>query len=65
MSNDALQIRMANLGASFQRDGIVFLCHNSTDKPFIKQIADALELEFGRKFFLDVYAIPTGQAFVP
>ncbi|MBR0911485.1 toll/interleukin-1 receptor domain-containing protein [Bradyrhizobium japonicum] len=44
---------------------IVFLCHNSQDKPFIRGIADALELEFGTKFFLDIFAIPTGEQFIP
>lgn len=44
---------------------ITFLCHNSLDKPFVKQIADALEIEFGTRFFLDAYAIPTGEAFLP
>ena len=44
---------------------IVFLCHNSDDKAFIRAIADALELEFGTKFFLDVFAIPTGEQFIP
>jgi len=43
----------------------IFLCHNSKDKPRITQIADALELDFGTPFFLDVYAIPTGQEFIP
>ena len=44
---------------------VVFLCHNSVDKPFIREIADALELEFGTRFFLDVFAIPTGEKFIP
>ncbi|ACK86396.1 Pyrrolo-quinoline quinone (plasmid) [Methylorubrum extorquens CM4] len=44
---------------------VTFLCHNSADKPLVKQIADALEIEFGTRFFLDAYAIPTGEAFLP
>jgi WD40 repeat protein len=43
----------------------VFLCHNSKDKNTVKQIADMLELEFGLPFFIDAYAIPTGEAFLP
>ena len=43
----------------------VFLCHNSKDKADIKLIADALELDFGIPHFLDAYAIPTGEAFIP
>jgi WD40 repeat protein len=43
----------------------VFLCHNSKDKSEIKLIADALELDFGIPHFLDAYAIPTGEAFIP
>ncbi len=41
----------------------VFLCHNSADKPFVKEIADRLELDFGVLHFLDVFDIPTGEAF--
>jgi WD40 repeat protein len=41
----------------------VFLCHNSADKPLIKEIADRLELDFGTLHFLDAFAIPTGEAF--
>ncbi len=43
----------------------VFLCHNSLDKPLVRQVAEGLELEFGIPHFLDVYAIPTGEAFLP
>lgn len=43
----------------------VFLCHNSKDKPLVRQVADGLELEFGIPHFLDAYAIPTGAAFLP
>jgi WD40 repeat protein len=43
----------------------VFLCHNSKDKDTVKQLADMLELEFGLLFFIDAYAIPTGEAFLP
>jgi WD40 repeat protein len=43
----------------------VFLCHNSKDKEAVKRIADALELDFGIPHFLDAYAIPTGEAFIP
>src|ERR1700688_4672140 len=41
----------------------VFLCHNSADKPLIKEIADRLELDFGILHFLDAFDIPTGEAF--
>ena len=61
--SEALQIT-TKAGGSTKGD-VVFLCHNSLDKPFIRQIADALELEFGTRFFLDVFAIPTGEAFIP
>src|SRR3984885_7580242 len=64
MSQDALQITAREEGSDAPRD-IVFLCHNSADKVFIRRLADALELEFGTKFFLDVFAIPTGEAFIP
>jgi TIR domain len=43
----------------------VFLCHNSLDKAFVKEIADRMELDFGVPHFLDAFAIPTGQAFKP
>ncbi len=64
MSQDALQITARKEGTDEPGD-IVFLCHNSKDKAFIQKIADALELEFGTRFFLDVFAIPTGEAFIP
>jgi WD40 repeat protein len=64
MSQDALQITAREEGSDDPGD-IVFLCHNSADKVFIRRLADALELEFGTKFFLDVFAIPTGEAFIP
>lgn len=41
----------------------VFLCHNTSDKPFVKETADRLELDFGVLHFLDVFDIPTGEAF--
>ncbi|WP_029083763.1 TIR domain-containing protein [Bradyrhizobium sp. th.b2] len=63
MSQDALQIKTRKEGSGEAGD-IVFLCHNSADKAFIRKLADALELEFGTKFFLDVFAIPTGEAFI-
>jgi len=47
------------------RDSTAFLCHNSADKEVVKSIADALEIEFGRKFFLDVFSIPVGAEFIP
>jgi hypothetical protein len=43
----------------------LFLCHNSLDKDTVRQIADALELETGTVFFLDIFAIPVGEAFIP
>lgn len=64
MSQDALQIKAKKEGTN-QPGDIVFLCHNSKDKAFIRKIADALELEFGTRFFLDVFAIPTGEKFIP
>jgi WD40 repeat protein len=64
MSQDALQITARKEGSDDPGD-IVFLCHNSADKAFIRRLADALDLEFGTKFFLDVFAIPTGEAFIP
>lgn len=42
-----------------------FLCHNSLDKPVVREVAEGLELEFGVPHFLDAYAIPTGAAFRP
>jgi len=64
MSQSALKIIARREGSDDPGD-IVFLCHNSADKAFIRKLADALELEFGTKFFLDVFAIPTGEAFIP
>jgi hypothetical protein len=64
MSQDALQITAKQEGSDGPGD-IVFLCHNNADKPFIRRLADALEIEYGTKFFLDVFAIPTGEAFIP
>jgi WD40 repeat protein len=43
----------------------VFLCHNSADKPLVKEIADRLELDFGVLHFLDAFDIPTAAAFRP
>lgn len=43
----------------------IFLCHNSHDKTFVRDVAEGLELEFGMPYFLDVHAIPTGEAFLP
>jgi WD40 repeat protein len=62
--SEALRITATREGSDGPGE-IVFLCHNSLDKPFIRGIADALELEFGTKFFLDVFAIPTGEEFIP
>lgn len=42
----------------------VFLCHNSLDKPFVRQVAEGLELEFGIPHFLDADAIPSGVEFL-
>lgn len=36
----------------------VFLCHNSADKPLVKDVADALQIEAGILFFLDEFSIP-------
>ncbi|RWE79584.1 TIR domain-containing protein [Mesorhizobium sp.] len=43
----------------------IFLCHNSKDKPAVERIADALELDYGLLYFLDVTSIPPGEAFLP
>lgn len=51
--------------AAGRRPVDVFLCHNSRDKPLVRQVAEGLELEFGVPHFLDMYAIPTGEAFLP
>ncbi|WP_262047307.1 toll/interleukin-1 receptor domain-containing protein [Bradyrhizobium sp. Bra78] len=64
MTQEALQIRAKRQGSSDPGD-LVFLCHNNADKAFIRRLADVLELEFGTSFFLDVFAIPTGEAFIP
>ncbi len=65
MADTAFEIRMSSAAEGAPQSGSVFLCHNSRDKPDVKRIADALELEFGTAFFLDAYAIPTGEAFLP
>jgi len=41
----------------------IFLCHNSLDKPLVKLIADALQIEAGILFFLDEYSIPASVEF--
>jgi WD40 repeat protein len=64
MSQDAMLITAKKEGSDESGD-VVFLCHNSADKAFIRRIADALELDFGTRFFLDVFAIPTGEKFIP
>lgn len=61
---EALQLA-TKTDSSDRLQEVVFLCHNSHDKAFIRAIADALELEFGTKFFLDVFAIATGEHFLP
>lgn len=43
----------------------VFLCHNSADKGIVREVAEALELEYGIPNFLDVYSIPAGVEFMP
>jgi hypothetical protein len=42
----------------------VFLCHNREEKPIVKDIADALQLESGVLFFLDEYSIPASVEFL-
>ncbi|WP_229191527.1 TIR domain-containing protein [Bradyrhizobium brasilense] len=42
----------------------VFLCHNSLDKPLVKDVADALQLEAGILFFLDEFSIPPSVEFL-
>ena len=64
MSQDALRITTRKEGSN-EAGEIAFLCHNSADKAFVRSIADALELEFGTRFFLDVFAIPSGEQFIP
>jgi WD40 repeat protein len=57
-------IRESDSGAATGRIPCrTFLCHNSADKPFVKEMADRLELDFGVLHFLDVFDIPTGEAF--
>src|SRR5262245_36326428 len=63
MAETSLQIRPS--APDEHGGGIIFLCHNSLDKLAVTQLADALELEFGTKYFLDIYAIPAGEAFLP
>lgn len=64
MSQDALRITTRKEGSN-EAGEIAFLCHNTADKAFVRSIADALELEFGTRFFLDVFAIPSGEQFIP
>jgi WD40 repeat protein len=42
----------------------VFLCHNSLDKPLVKDVADALQVEAGILFFLDEFSIPASVEFM-
>jgi hypothetical protein len=42
----------------------VFLCHNMADKPFVKLLADALQIEAGILFFLDEFSIPASVEFM-
>jgi hypothetical protein len=42
----------------------VFLCHNRIEKPFVKMVADALQIEAGVLFFLDEFAIPASVEFM-
>jgi WD40 repeat protein len=42
----------------------VFLCHNSLDKPLVKDAADALQIEAGILFFLDEFSIPASVEFM-
>jgi WD40 repeat protein len=65
MTQTALQFKPKRTEKAGSDAGPIFLCHNSVDKAAVKQIADMLELEFGTSFFLDAYAIPTGEAFLP
>lgn len=53
------------VGADASEAELVFLCHNKHDKAFVGEIAEALELETGTPIFLDVFAIPVGEAFIP
>ena len=43
----------------------IFLCHNRFDREFVRDVAEGLELEFGIPHFLDEYAIPAGEEFLP
>lgn len=47
-------------------DGIadVFLCHNRKDAAVVEEVANALELESGVRFFLDRLSIPVGSEFL-
>ncbi|POR40062.1 TIR domain-containing protein [Methylobacterium sp. V23] len=65
MGETSLNLVGGGPGGGSAPQAITFLCHNSADKLFVKQIADALEIEFGTRYFLDAYAIPTGEAFLP
>ena len=47
------------------RPNRIFLCHNNLDKTVVQSVADSLELDFGIAHFLDIYAIPSGEAFIP
>jgi WD40 repeat protein len=42
----------------------VFLCHNMADKPVVKLVADALQIEAGILFFLDEFSIPASVEFM-
>ena len=46
-------------------DHRVFLCHNNSDKPIVREIAEQIESEYGLANFLDVYSIPAGATFRP
>lgn len=43
----------------------IFLSHNRQDREYVREIAEGLELEFGIAHFLDEYAIPVGEEFLP
>ncbi len=57
----ALAVAVAPLAAA-RYD--VFLCHNSLDKPLVKDVADALQIEAGILFFLDEFSIPPSVEFL-
>ena len=59
---DVLQLATTKEG---EKESLLFLCHNSLDKPLVREIADALELETGTPLFLDIFAIPVGEEFIP